>query len=150
MDDKFKRSERNAYSNEKKLALGELVGKFKDEFDAKVKKNEGKTKFNAKRKIHVAIKPSTGFIAKAVRHFYSDLANASNDDPDFERATKLASRCYNDLERLRDPSSSPPKKSRGTGVGRKVKVQEVRVALFNWFVHVRESLKGRLPRRLFK
>ena len=64
MDDKFKRSERNAYSNEKKLALGELVAKFKDEF--------------------IALKPSTGFIAKAVRHFYSDLDNASK---------KLASRC---------------------------------------------------------
>ena len=73
MDNKFKRSERNAYSNEEKLALGELVAKFKDEFDAEVKKNEGKTKLDAKRKIHVAVKPPTGFIAKAVRHFYSDL-----------------------------------------------------------------------------
>ena len=54
------------------------------------------------------------------------------------------------LERLRDPSSCSPKKSRRTGAGRKVKAQEVRVALFNWFVDVRESLKGRLPRRLFK
>ena len=71
------------------MALGELVAKFKDVFDAEVKKNERKTEFDAKRKIHVAIKPSTGFIAKAVRHFYSDLANASNDDRDFERATKL-------------------------------------------------------------
>ena len=96
MDNKFKRSERNAYSNEEKLALGKLVAKFKDEFDAEVKKKEEKNKFDAKRKIHVAIKPSTGFIAKAVRHFHSDLASASND-PDFERATKLASRRYNDL-----------------------------------------------------
>ena len=62
MDNKFKRSERNAYSNEEKLALGELVAKFK-------------------------------------------------------RAAKLGSRCYNDLERLRDPSSCSPKKSRGTGAG---------------------------------
>ena len=40
-------------------------------------------------------------------------------------------------------------KSRGTGAGRKVKAPEVRVALFHWFVDVRESLKERLPRRLF-
>ena len=26
----------------------------------------------------------------------------------------------------------------------------MREALFSWFVYVRESLKGRLPRRLFK
>ena len=122
----------------------------KVEFNAEVKKNEEKTKFDAKIKTHVAIKPSTGFIAKAVWHFYSDLANASNDDPDLEKATKLASHCYNDLERLRDTSSCPPKKSRETGAGRKVKVQEVRVALFNWFVDVRKSLKRRLPRPLFK
>ena len=50
MDNKFKRSERKAYSNEEKLALGELIVKFKDEFDAEVKKNKGKTKFYAKRK----------------------------------------------------------------------------------------------------
>ena len=139
--DKFKRSERNSNSNEEKLALGELVAKFEDKFDAEVKKNEGKTKFDVKRKIHVAIKPSTGFTAKAVQHFYSDLAKASNDDLDFERAAKLASRCYNDLERLQDPSSCLPKKSRRTGVGRKVKAQEVTVPLFNWFVDVRESLE---------
>ena len=54
------------------LALGELVAKFKDELDAEVKKNEGKNKFDAKSKIHVAIKPSTGFIAKAVRHSGAD------------------------------------------------------------------------------
>ena len=54
------------------------------------------------------------------------------------------------MENLRDPSSCPPKKSRGAGAGRKVKAPEVRVALFHWFVDVRESLKGRLPRRLFK
>ena len=51
---------------------------------------------------------------------------------------------------MRDPSSCPPKKRRGAGAGRKVKAPEVRVALFHWFVDVRESLKGRLPRRLFK
>ena len=30
-----------------------------------------------------------------------------------------------------------------------MKAPEVRVALFHWFVDVRESLKERLPRRLF-
>ena len=102
MDNKFKRFEKITYSNEEKLALSELVAKSKNEFDAEVKKNKRKTKFDAKRKIHVAIKPSTGFIAKAVWHFYYDLANASNNDPDFERAAKLASCCYDDLELVLD------------------------------------------------
>ena len=84
----------------------------------KLKKNEGKTKYDAKGKGHIPIKPSTGYVAKAVRSFYTDLVDASNDDPQFEKAVKLASRSYNDLERLRDPSSCPPKKSRGAGGGR--------------------------------
>ena len=81
----------------------------------------------------------------AIRRFHC----ISNNDLEFIKAVKLASRSYNELENLRDPSSCP-KKSRGAGAGRKVKAPEVRVALFHWFVDVRESLKGRLPRRWFK
>ena len=146
----FKRAERNKYTNEEKLELGELVEKFKEEYDAEVKRNEGKTKYDAKRKRHVPIKPSTGYVARPVRSFYSDLADISNNDPEFIKAVKLASRSYSELENLREPSSCPPKKSSGAVAGRKVKTPEVRVALFHWFVDVRESLKGRLPRRLFK
>ena len=82
--------------------------------------------------------------------FYSDLADVRNDDPAFERAIKLAARSYQDIDILQDPSSCPPKKARASGGGRKIKVPDVRQALFAWFVDVRETLKGRLPRRLFK
>ena len=94
--------------------------------------------------------PTTGYVAKAVRTFYSDLADVPNDDPLFRRVIKLASRAYSDLDNLRDPSLCPPKKKRVTVAGRKAKAPEVRQALFSWFVDVRETLKGRLPRRLFK
>ena len=150
MSNVFIRGDRHAYTNEEKLNLGELVSQFKKEYDAEVKKNEGKTKYDAKRKKHVPIKPSTGYVAKAVRHFYSDLAHVNNDDPQFLKALKHASRSYNDLENLRDPSSCPPKKARAVGAGRKAKAPEVRIALFSWFVDAREILKGRLPRSLFK
>ena len=89
-------------------------------------------------------KPSTGFIAKAVRQFYGDLKDAKNNDVDFVRAVKLASRSYNEIDSLRDPSSCPPKKVRAQGAGRKRKAPEVRISLFNWFIDVRETLKGRL------
>ena len=46
----FKRAERNKYRNEEKLELAELVEKFKKEYVAEVKRNEGKTKYDAKRK----------------------------------------------------------------------------------------------------
>ena len=51
---------------------------------------------------------------------------------------------------MRDPSACAPVKKRAVGGGRKSKAPEVRNALFSWFVDVRESLKGRLPRRMFK
>ena len=82
----FKRAERNKYTNEEKLELGEL----KEDYYAEVKRNEGKTKYDAKRKRHVPIKPSTGYAARAVRSFYSDLADISNNDPEFIKAVKLA------------------------------------------------------------
>ena len=50
------------------------------------------------RKKHVPIKSTSGYIAKAVRHFYSDLADTSSDNPQFIKALKLASRSYNDLD----------------------------------------------------
>ena len=40
----------------------------------------------AKRKRHVPIKPSIGCVAKAVRFFYTDLADTSNDDPEFAKS----------------------------------------------------------------
>ena len=66
----FKRKDRSSYSNQEKLELAELVEKLKEEYDLEVEKNKGKTKYDYKRKHHVPIKPSTGFIAKAVRQFY--------------------------------------------------------------------------------
>ena len=146
----FKRKDRSTYSNQEKLELAELVEKLKEECDLEVEKNKGKTKYDYKRKRHVPIKPSTGFIAKAVRQFYGDLKDAKNNDVDFVRAVKLASRSYNEIDSLRDPSSCPPKKVRSQGAGRKRKAPEVRISLFNWFIDVRETLKGRLPRRIFK
>ena len=148
MNRKSARAENKRYSNEEKMALGELVRSCKEEYDAEVERNKGNTRYDCKRKKHVPIIPTTGYVAKAVRTFYSDLADVPNDEPLFRRAIKLTSRAYSDLDNLRDPSLCPPKRKRATGAGRKAKAPEVRQALFSWFVDVRETLKGRLPRRL--
>ena len=132
------------------MQLAELVAEKKEEYDAKVALNEGKTRYDNKRKKYVSIKPTGRYFAKAVREFYPDLAKVKNDDPNFCKAVKLATRCYNEIEQLRDPSTCAPAKKRAIGGGRKSKAPEVREALFSWFVDVRESLKGRSPRRLFK
>ena len=150
MNRKLARAEKKRYSNEEKLALGELVRSWKEEYDAEVEQNKGKTRYECKRKKHVPIIPTTGYVAKAARTLYSDLADAPNDSPFFRGALKLASCAYSDLDNLRDPDLCPPKRKRVTGAGRKAKAPEVRQALFSWFVDVRETPKGRLPRRLFK
>ena len=46
------------------------------------------------------IKPNTRYVGKAIRTFYSGLAEIRNDNPTFVRAAKLASRSYNDLVNL--------------------------------------------------
>ena len=142
------RGTNNLYSNDEKLQLTELVAKRKGEYDAKIAR--GKTHYDAKRKKHVQVKPSSGFITRAVREFYTDLQEAKNDDLEFCKAIKLASQCFNEIEQLRNPPTCAPTKKRALGRGRKSKAMEVRQALFTWFVNVRESLKGCLPHTMFK
>ena len=134
----------NLYSNDKSCSLQSWSPKKKEEYDNEVALNEGKTRYDNKRKKYVAIKPTGRYFAKAVREFYPDLAKVKNDDHNFCKAVKLATRCYNEIEQLRDPSTCAPAKKGAIGGGRKSKAPEVREALFSWFVDVRESLKGRL------
>ena len=63
----------------KKKELGELVEKYKKEYDKEVKALQGKT-HDYKGKKHVPIKPKQGFLATAVREFYSDLADVKHDN----------------------------------------------------------------------
>ena len=65
---KFERV-KETYTNEEKLELAELVEKYKREYDAVCENNKGKTKWNSRRKKHVPIKPTRGFVARAVREF---------------------------------------------------------------------------------
>ena len=50
MDNLFKRSERNTYSNKEKLNFGEIQRRE----NVEIKRNGEKTKFDAKRKKHMA------------------------------------------------------------------------------------------------
>ena len=106
----FKRKDRSSYSNQEKLELAEFVEKMKEEYDLEVEKNKEKAKCDYKIKRHVPIKPSTGFTAKAVRQFYGDLKDAINNDAEFFRAVKLATRSYNEIDSLRDRHHAHQKK----------------------------------------
>ena len=78
--------------------MAELVEKMKEEYDLEFEKNKGKTRHDYERKCHVPIKPSTGFIAEALRHFYGDLKDTKNNNAEFVCSVKLASRSYNEID----------------------------------------------------
>ena len=132
------------------MELAKIVGKYKKKHDEEVEKNHGKTKCDYGRKRQVAVKPKWGFYSKAMREFYTDVKDVPNDHPDFQRAIKVITRAFENIGDLREPASRPVKKARVSGGGRKRKAPELRSALFSWIVIVREALKGRLPKRLFK
>ena len=73
----------------------------------------------------------------------------SNDDK-LKAICKFATRSFENLSELNDSSVCPPQKMRASGGGRKKNVPEVREALFSYFVNVRESMKGRLPKRILR
>ena len=66
---KFDRNSNSSISNEERLFLGTLVKKYKDEYDKEVEMNRNKTKWDAKRKKHVPIKPTLSYVAKVVREY---------------------------------------------------------------------------------
>ena len=140
------------YSLSEKKQLGELISNHKEKYDKELKELKGKTRYDYKRKKHVPMKPKQGFIAAAVRQFYTDLSKVKHDNPNLVKALKLAKRCYekyllaNDFE-----GEEPPKERfRESGAGRKCKALEVREAMFEWFINVRGVLKRRLPKKMFR
>ena len=48
-------------------------------------------------KKHTKPTPHKGYLARAVRTFYSDLKNVKHDDPNLKSAIKLGKRCYEDM-----------------------------------------------------
>ena len=84
------------------------------------------------------------YVARAVREYYWDLEGLQNDDPIMKKAVKLGKRQFE--------ITVPPTKSkfRNPGGGRKVTTFKVREVLYGWFIDLKDSLKARLPRSLFK
>ena len=140
----FIRNEKLSISNEEKRQLGEKD--FKEEYDIAVVQNNGKTKYDAKRRKHVLDVPKKDY--GAVRTLYKDMKDIKFEDKNFKMACKIASRSFESLTELSDSGVCPPKKSRAMGGGRKKSAPDVRGALFTYFVDIRGSLKGRFPKRL--
>ena len=92
--------------------------------------------------------PSTqvGYKAKAVRAIFSDMDNESNGTREWKLCIKLLERCIDSKNKglLNEPTKS---RKRVAGAGPPVKAQEVRAALFAYFIDIRSALKARLPKK---
>ena len=78
------------------------------------------------------MKLKQGFLATAVREFYTDLSKVNHDYSNLVKALKFAKRCHekhlaNYFLEEEEPSK---KKFRESGEGRKSKAPEVREAMF--------------------
>ena len=71
-----------------------MIKKYKKEYDKKVKALQGKTHYDYKRIKHVPLKPKQGFLATAVREFYSGFADVKHDDNNPSKALNFAKRCH--------------------------------------------------------
>ena len=134
---KYKFSRNHSYKLPEKNQLAKLIFKFKKENEELLM--NPKKQFNSKTGKTEIIKPTGGYISKAVRQLYENLTDAKSTDRLFKNAVKMADRYF---KKHFDPSVSsfekpPPSKSRMPGGGRKTLFIDVRDELFNWFIDIR-------------
>ena len=60
----FKRGANAVYWNDEKLELAKVAEKYKKQCDEEIEKSHGKTKYDYRRKKHVAVKPKWVSIRK--------------------------------------------------------------------------------------
>ena len=139
----------------KRKPLANCANNINIEFDAKVAELSKKfINYNDQMKKHTKPILREGYIARAVRDFYPDLRNVKHNDPNLQAAVKLGKRCHEQLLNSKNtceinvgPSKS---KCRKPGAGRRTTKPDVREALFDWFIDIRNTLKARFPRKIFK
>ena len=122
-DRRFSRIDRDKYTLEEKNALGKLCKSYKKEYELSDSENSQIVNYSEKRKKHVKTLPRGGYVAKAVREFYSDLKDVKHDNPTITKALKLVGkRCLNQVEADEDGVTATPSKSKycQTGGGRKL------------------------------
>lgn len=143
--------------NKKKFTLQQKVKVATEAFNRKRKFEEDKrdpTKnkpyYNEKRKKWVNPMDNQGFIGPTVRTMFSDMKNEPESSKEFKNCYKFVQRCLllkENGEFDKDGNTSK-KHFRVAGAGPPVRAVEVRQGLFDFFLDVRTSLKGRLPRRI--
>ena len=137
------------YELTEKYELCKLIEKCKIIHENYMKKS--KRHFNKQKKIWQKKGNVEGFISKGVRLFYTDLKGLKSTDKNFTNARQMAGRAFKKFEKEgANCFAEPPKnRFRVSGAGPKTKAPEVRFGLFDWFIDIRQELKGRISRHLF-
>ena len=106
--------------------------------------------YNDKLKRHTEKLPKEGYMARAVREFFSYLKDVNHNDPELSNALKLGKRCLDSLED--NVFTEPPTKVKfcQAGGGRKKPIPDTCEAMHDWFIDIRSSLKARLQKSMFK
>ena len=86
-----------------------------------------------------------------VREVFEDMKCEKHDTADFKAAVKLVGRCVAlaTTGEFKKEGNTSAKKFRVAGAGPPKRALDVRYALFEYFVNVRNSLKARLPKKIF-
>ena len=114
-----------------KFELGKLIAEMKLEYENECsKKSKLVPHVNGRR----STKPKAGYLSKAIRQYYNDLAKLPSDDKEFKRALAFGKRCHDYY--LGGNQDEPPSKKRfkRPGGGRKQVAVDVRMRLFQWFI----------------
>ena len=77
------------YPLAEKKGTWELIVKYKEDYDRELKNLESKTHYDYKRKKHLPMKLKQGFLATALREFYTDLSKVNHDDSNLVKALKF-------------------------------------------------------------
>ena len=90
--------------------------------------------------------PREGYVAKAVREYYSDLKDVKHDDSNLKVAICLGKRCYEHVIKSKKSGeiNVQPYKLKCTTI------PDLREALFDCFINICGTLKARLSGELFR
>ena len=107
--------------------------------------------YNEKRRKWTQPGTQVGYKALTARQMFPDMKNEKNDTPDFKSCVKFVGRCEDllvngqfDIE-----GNAVGNKFRIAGAGAPKKCVSVRRELFDFFIDIRSTLKGRLPKKIF-
>ena len=133
------------------LSKKQSVAKAAIENRKKIADNPASKKWDDKKRKWTNPHSQIGFKAMTVRELFSDIKDEPNDSKDFKNALKFVDRCvklHEDGEFVKEGNVSTSK-YRVIGAGPPQRAVDVRYALFEYFVNIRNSLKGRLPKNIF-